>query len=191
MMPMFSPLDIAILVVLAYGLVRGIFRGLSGELAGLLSVAAAGFAGWHLYAPMGRLLEDTTRMTPLQADTAAFFVVIVGALIILYVLSLLFKAVMELTFKGLFERVGGAVAGVTRYAVILAALLLVVDQFARGGVREYIEQDSWITRHALAYLGPWYQEALERYPEWTPFGLDARDEDAEWTTDGRIEDEVF
>lgn len=164
-MPAFTTLDIILAGLLLVGLLRGSARGLSGELAGLIGIAVAGFAGWHLYAPLGKYLDDTTRMSALQADTVAFLIIIVGALIVLWAVSMVLKHIMEFAFKGALERFGGALIGFTRYAVILAVILLVVSQFASDERRRQITQDSLIGRHTMERIIPFYEDLVQRYPD--------------------------
>lgn len=166
-MPEFNTLDYILLGLLAVGLIRGTVRGLSGELAGLLGLLIAGFAAWHFYAPLGDMLAETTQLEPIQSDTVAVVVLVIGAMILLYAASMLLKQVMELTFKGGVERLGGALAGLIRYAVILAALLLVVAQFAQGTAQQLIREDSVIASRSLEILVPWYEEVLLRYVDET------------------------
>ena len=167
-MPTFNTIDLAILALLALGTVRGTFRGLSGELASTIGLVVAAVAGWHFYEPLGQYLTETTRMTPIQADTVSFVVVIGGALILLWALAIILKSIMEFTFKGGLEKVGGAVMGLVRYAVLIAALLLVTYQFATGTAREIVIHESWFGRHTTAELAPLYEELVQRYPDLPP-----------------------
>lgn len=163
-MPDYNTIDLVLLALLAIGAVRGGLRGLSGELAGLLSLALAAVAGWHYYRPLGEYLAKSTRMTDLQADTVAFVVVIICALILIWALSTVLRKVMEFTFKGLLERVGGVMVGFLRYAVILAGLLLVVSQWTQGRASHLITEESFLGRHAVERLVPMYRDLVERYP---------------------------
>lgn len=164
-MPAYNTVDLILLALLAIGLLRGTMKGLSGELAGIISLVVAAIAGWHFYRPLGTYLANTTRMTDIQADTVSIVVIIFGALILLWALSMLLRQIMEVTFKGLFERIGGALFGLARYAAILAALLLIISQFAGGSVRDQFVEQSFIGRHALERLVPLYRDLVQRYPD--------------------------
>ena len=164
-MPELNMVDYIILGWLALGLARGIYRGLSGELAGLMGLIIAGFVAWYFYHPVGEFFANTTELTPIQADTMALLVIIVGALIVLALMSALLKQVMELTFRGLFDRFGGGLAGLLRYAAIAAVVLLSIAQFGGDGLRASVERDSIIGSRALDELIPWYEQMVERYPD--------------------------
>ncbi len=158
-------IDYVLLAILLAGLIRGAFRGLSGELSSVIGLVVTVAVAWHLYQPAGEYLYETTQMTPIQADTMALVVIIVGGLILFFLLALLLKHVMELTFKGPLEPVGGALVGFVRYAAITAALLLLVVQFAPETARDKLESESVLAGWTLDRLIPWYEDMIERYPD--------------------------
>lgn len=170
-----SIIDYVLIAILVAGLIRGAFRGLSGELSSAIGLVATVAVAWHLYEPAGDYLHETTQMTQIQADTMALVVIIVGGLIFFFLLALLLKHIMELTFKGPLEPVGGAVFGLVRYAAITTAILLLVYQFATDGVRDRLESDSLLAGKTLEHLIPWYEDHIERYPDFPklPFADEA------------------
>lgn len=165
-MTVLHTIDYVILAILLAGLIRGAFRGLSGELSSALGLVATVAVAWHVYEPIGEYLHETTQMTPIQADTMALLAIIVGGLVVFFLLALLLKHIMQLTFKGPLEPVGGAIVGLIRYGLITAALLLLIFQFATDAVREHLESESKLAGTALEYLIPWYEDLIDRYPDW-------------------------
>ncbi len=171
-MPEFNIIDYLIMGWLLLGLLRGTLRGLSGELAGLMGLIIATVVAWYFYHPVGEFFAKTTELSPIQADTMALLVIIVGALIVLALVSALLKQVMELTFRGLFDRFGGGLSGLLRYAAIMAAVLLLIAQFGGPGLRAAVERDSILGSRALDELIPWYEQMVERYPDLPAFSAD-------------------
>ncbi len=165
-MPAFSMVDLVIMGLLAWGTVRGVFRGLSGELARLFSLAVAVWAGWQVHDPLGQYLETTTRMDPLQANTVALVVVMACALLLMWALFALLKLVMSFSFRAGLERVGGGVAGFARHALWCAVLLLVIALWAPESIRQPVEESSYIGSQTLARLLPRYKALVARHPEW-------------------------
>lgn len=165
-MSMLHTIDLVILAILIGGLIRGAFRGLSGELSSAIGLVATVIVAWHFYVPLGQYLYETTRMTQIQADTMALLVIIVGGLIAFFLLALLLKHIMQLTFKGPLEPVGGALVGMIRYGLITVALLLLLVQFATDSIREKIETESILASRTLQYVIPWYEDMIDRYPDW-------------------------
>lgn len=175
-MPPFNTVDIILAGLLAVGLLRGVLRGLSGELASIISLAAACAAGWYLYRPLGVYLNESTSLTEVQADTLSFAIIIVGALILLWALRVVLKQLMAFSFKGLLERIGGGILGTCRYAVFLVAVIGLVHLFGQGATRREVVEESFIGRHVSEQLMPIYEEWAQRHPTWPtppePFILD-------------------
>jgi uncharacterized membrane protein required for colicin V production len=106
------------------GLIRGVMKGLSRELAGVISTAAALFAGWRLFDPVGAYLAGSTRLQDHGARMLAFLLVLVAAYLLMRVLRLILRSIMEFSFKGNIERVGGGIAGLLRVSALVAAVIL-------------------------------------------------------------------
>ena len=161
-------IDYVLLGFLGVGLLRGVFRGLSGELASLLGLAAAIGAAWYFRGSIGAYLSESTSLTDSQADTLSMAVLIVGGLLIFWALMIILKKIMEFSFKGPLERIGGALIGVARAAVVLAIFFILVAQFAPESVRQPVLDDSRIGREAMVHLVPVYEELVARYPQLPP-----------------------
>jgi membrane protein required for colicin V production len=160
--------DYLLMGFLGVGLLRGISRGLSGELARLLGLAAAIGAAWYFRGPVGDYVSETTTLSETQADTLSLAALMVGGLLIFWALMLVLKKIMEFSFKGPLERLGGALLGVARAAVVLAIVLILLAQFAPAGVKEPVLEDSRIGRQAMQQLLPVYEELVARYPQLLP-----------------------
>lgn len=178
--PLFNTVDIVIVALLLVGILRGTTRGLSGELASIISIAAAVFAGWYLYRPLGEYLSSTMEWSDLQADTLAFIIIIVAALILMMLVRRMLKAIMKFSFEGALERGGGALFGFVRYAVLMAALLVAIAVFGEGRLREQVVDESLIGRHAIAHLMPLYEELADRYPGLRKDEEDEEDVEVDW-----------
>ncbi len=165
-MPTFSMVDLIILALLAWGTVRGVFRGLSGELAHLLSLAVAVWVGWQGHEPLGQYLEATTRMESVQAHTVALIAVIIGALLLMWALFALLRLIMSFSFRTGLERIGGALAGFIRYALWCAVALLLIALWAPEAVRVPVAETSYIGSQTLIHILPRYEALLERHPDW-------------------------
>ena len=164
-MPAYNYIDLILAGLLAFGILRGVRHGLSGELAGLSGLAAGVAAGWYFHGPLGARLAATTRLDGETAYLASFILVLFGGLILMWGVSLVLRQVMELTFKGPLEYVGGGLSGGARYAVLLAIVLLAATRLAPGATRRPVQQNSVIARHALAVLNPWYDGLVAAYPD--------------------------
>ena len=175
----YNIIDIIIAIFLAIGLIQGIRRGLSGELARLIGIIVAVWAGWHFYHPLGNRLLQSTRLGEQEAYAAAFFICLAGIVLIMVILRLILRKIMEITFKGGFvERVGGACAGLLRSALICAAILFFLNLLPSDYIRQKVSQDSIAGRLVSTQL----PKAYHTMRSWIP-GLPPLPQQSDGTTD--------
>lgn len=162
--PQFNLVDFVAVVVITLGLIRGVIRGLSRELAELISAGAALFAGWFFYRPLGEYLGRVSRLSEAASFAAAFTVVLVGAYVLMRVLRLVLRHIMEFSFKGRIEKVGGGIAGLLRVGVVVSAVLLTLALWPNDFLHRHFARESFLGRFLLGRLGPVYEDLAERYP---------------------------
>lgn len=160
----FNIIDIAVVVLILFGLVRGLMKGLSGELAGLLSAAAAVAGAWYFYTPLGNFLADKTRLSEPATVAVAFILALVGAYIMMRILRLVLRHVMEFSFKGKIEKIGGMLAGGIRMAVVTAALVLLMGLWPHEYLHRLFAEESVFGRFVFEKLGPVYEKIAEEHP---------------------------
>lgn len=160
-----SVVDALVVIALLIGLARGIMRGLSGELAGLLSAAAALAAGWYGFRPLGAFIENSTRLTGQPAYTLAFATAVIVGYFLLRVLRIVLRAILEFSFKGSIERVGGAIAGLLHSALSAAVALIFLSLWPTEPLHRWITEQSYSGRLVVERLRPWYDTLTERYPD--------------------------
>jgi len=163
-LPQFNLIDILALAALVIGLVRGIKRGLSGELAALISMGLAVGGAWYYYAPFAAYLKRNTHLGPQAAPAMAYVLLLVGVWIALAVARFILRHVMEFKFKGPLELWGGALAGTLKAAVLVAALLLVGGLWPNAYLRRQVAERSLCGRLVCLTLGPMYDELATQYP---------------------------
>ncbi len=163
-LPQFNVADIAITVLLLLGLVRGAKKGLSGELSGLISIGAALFAGWKLHEPIGDFIIGHTRLSGAAAYVTAFVATLVGGYLVMKAVRLISRHVMEFSFKGRIERIGGALAGLTKTAAVVAAVVLAIGLSPSAPFHGWVAKESVIGRTLCRTLTPVYEDLSEKYP---------------------------
>lgn len=160
-----SVVDALVVIALLIGLARGIMRGLSGELAGLLSAAAALAAGWYGFRPLGAFIESSTRLTGQPAYTLAFAITVIAGYLLMRVLRLVLRAILEFSFKGSIERIGGAIGGLLHCALFVAVALIFLSLWPAEPLHRWITEQSYSGRFVMERLRPWYDKLTERYPD--------------------------
>lgn len=166
-LPQFNLADLGFIILVLIGLARGWARGLSGELARLLSVAAGLAAGIYFYQPVGRHLVEQTRLGEWEEPAThgiAFGLIFIGTWLAMRLLRFLLRHVMEFAFRGKIEKVGGALAGLLRSAILAAAGVLLLGSCPVAGLRRFFFEESVIGGTLARHLLPVYDELREKYP---------------------------
>jgi len=123
-----GPLDIAILVLLAIGLIVGFFKGLIRQILGFAGVVAGGFAAYYVYGWGHRSLTHL-----LGINLPAWLAGLIPAVLVFLIITLVFgflgrvlkDAIKESNF-GTVDRIGGSVIGVIKSAALIVLLLMVL-----------------------------------------------------------------
>ena len=119
--------DIAILVILCFFLVKGIFRGLLREVCSLLGLVLGGVFAFTFHLPLAQLLQDSFHL-PAQLCIWGSFLAIFLLLVILFaVLGFVLHRFVKLIFLGGFNRLAGAIFGVIQGVVVLAMIVLALN----------------------------------------------------------------
>ena len=142
-----SPVDIAIIVIILVSTLIGIFRGFIREVLSLASWIISIFFAWT-FAELGAgYLEPYISQLPLRV-AAAFVVIFIIALILLSIISYLLYKVIALAGIGGVDRSLGAVFGIARAVILIAALIL-------GAVyMDFTTQPWWQGTKLVAYFAP-------------------------------------
>lgn len=135
-------IDLCALIYLAVAGLRGLFRGLTEELIALLRTVGALVASLFLYRLLGGVLFQFTRLSAQAAYIAAFFVVLIGAYILFFLMSMAVNKMLEPVVSGWTKRVGGVVLGMTKAAVGVALVLFLLNFWPHQSVRTAIREKS-------------------------------------------------
>jgi uncharacterized membrane protein required for colicin V production len=161
----FNAVDVGALVILLFGVWRGFRRGLSGELARLISLAVVMLVGWHAHEPLGEIVAGATRLSPEQSRLAAFLVAILAAGLCMFVLRLVLRQIMEFKFKNPLETVGGMVAGFLRSFILVALIVVAAGLTPILYFQRVFAEESLIGSAIVGYVVPVYRQVAEENPE--------------------------
>ena len=118
-------IDIIAIVVVLAGALRGYFRGLSGELARLVSMILSMALGIVISRPMGAWFCAHTRLSEPQARVFAFLSIVVVVLLTMVVVRVVLKHIMQVIFNKKVDRIGGVIAG-TSGAVLFVLMVFLM-----------------------------------------------------------------
>jgi len=122
-----SLLDVLAISLVCLMTVRGYLRGLSGELAQLVSLGVAFFLGIRYFTPIANWMVIHTRLNLESARVVGFVATVLSAFLVMHVLRRLLGVFMKIVFEDKFDRVGGLVAGFLRGCVLLIIVFLAMN----------------------------------------------------------------
>ncbi|MEA3363851.1 MAG: CvpA family protein [Thermodesulfobacteriota bacterium] len=119
--------DIAILGILCFFLLKGIFRGLLREICSLLGLVLGGVFAFAFHLPLAQFLQDSFNL-PAQLCIWGSFLAIFFLMIILFaVIGFVLHRFVKLIFLGGFNRLAGAIFGIIQGVVVLSMLVLALN----------------------------------------------------------------
>lgn len=159
-----NPLDIVIIVVLGFGLIRGFFRGLVKELSSIVGVIAGFFAA-NLYHPLLVPYFKSWISDPNYIHIICFAIVFIGVFLIVSILGVIIKYLLNVAFLGWADRIFGIIFGLAKGVLISAVLLMALTAFLPKN--NALVKNSLLAPHVsiitqkLAYLVP--EEMKDKY----------------------------
>lgn len=121
-------IDIILAALIVYGVVRGLFRGLFVEVAGLLALVVGTYGAIHFSNYAGEFLVQHVDWNENTINVTAFIVTFV---VIVLAISLAGKALTKLAsfvFLGVLNKILGGLFGGAKVALILSVLLMLLSK---------------------------------------------------------------
>jgi membrane protein required for colicin V production len=115
--------DIAILVVLAILLAKGLWLGLIHELSTLAGLAGGTILAIRYRGPLGQVLQNWLKVAPELLTTLAAVLLFLITLTTCVLIGVLLSRVVKLLFLGGFNRVLGGLFGLLQGVLLLTLLL--------------------------------------------------------------------
>ncbi len=123
-----SVLDIILIALLGFGLIRGFFKGFFVEIASLVALIAGVYGAIHFSYFVAEFLQSKTQWSEQTINISAFAITFV---IIIFMISLAGKALTKLAsfaMLGIVNKLLGGVFGTLKMALIASVLLLVASK---------------------------------------------------------------
>ena len=123
-------LDIIMGGLILYGAVKGFFKGFIIEFASIVALIA-GILGALLFASsVGDLLNTHFNFDTMPPTGVIFALIFIVIIISINLLAKLLTKVIKMAALGLINRIFGSLFGGLKFAIVLSALLLLLDQFS-------------------------------------------------------------
>lgn len=138
--------DILLIAILAFCLIRGIFRGLIKELSSIVGVLGGLYAAYAYYPLLAKVLSRWIT-NPAYSNILSCLIIFVVIYIVVSVIGVMIKYFMNIVFLGWTDRVCGAFFGAVKGALIAAVLILILTTFLPKNTA--ILKDSFAARHLM------------------------------------------
>ncbi len=155
--------DGIVAAVLVLGLFGGVRRGLSGELLRIITIVIALLVGWYGADTGAAWLDDHTELPPDDARVVALLGLIVGTYVVLGIVRHVFRIILDFSFRGRLEILGGGFLGLLRASVFSAMALVgasLVPSPAVDAALHASRSGTW----AIDHLTPAYLSWAEQHP---------------------------
>lgn len=153
-------LDIALMVVMGYFVLRGIFRGVVKEVVTVLGLFVSFWAA-GVYYPLGAQHLSAIFDQDAQRNVVSFFFIFAVVYFLLSILSIFVDKIVKLTISPIISALLGAVVGVIK-GVLLCAIFLTVAQF-------FLKPDDKFFTNSQ--LWPFFQPVAAQAKAWMPESL--------------------
>ena len=137
-----NKIDIILLIILGFGLVRGFMRGLIIEMASLLAIVVGIYGAIHFSFFTASLLDKILPAEKQTLEVVAFgvtlIVLVLGVMLLAKILTKMIKAA-EL---GFLNRLGGALCGLLKSIVIVGSIFVFLERT--------FQTEKWLSTSALS-----------------------------------------
>jgi membrane protein required for colicin V production len=127
-----NPLDILIIVIVGFCLIRGIFRGLIKELSSIVGVLSGFYGAYTYYPVVAKLLSQWISDTG-YLNILSFLILFCGVFLLISILGVVIKYLLNIAFLGWVDRICGAGFGVMKGVLIVSVLLVTFTAFLPKG----------------------------------------------------------
>lgn len=117
-----------IIVIVAFCVLRGVFRGLIKEMSSILGVLAGFYAAYSYYTVIAGLLSRWISSAA-YLNIVSFLILFCGVFFIISILGVIIKYVLDIAFMGWVDRVCGAGFGIIKGILIVSVLLIIFTAF--------------------------------------------------------------
>ncbi len=118
--------DAAFIIIGIYFLIRGYFRGFSGEILGLLAMVGGVWLAFRLGVPLGGWFAAKSGIPPIVTVPAAFMIVwLVFAMVSVYAIEPFLRQLVEFFRLTFIDRIFGLVAGLVKTCALIAIVFLI------------------------------------------------------------------
>lgn len=136
-----NKIDILLLVILGFGLIRGFMRGLIIEMASLLAIVVGIYGAIHFSFFTARLLGELMPSSQQTIEVVAFGITLIVLMLAVMFLAKMLTKMLKAAELGFLNRLAGALFGVLKAAVIVGSLFVFLERT--------FQTEKWLSPSAL------------------------------------------
>lgn len=125
-----NTIDIVIVVILLFGLIKGFLKGLFIEITSLVGLVLGVYGAIHFSYFLSDILKSRVSWDASMIQIVAFAGTFLIILLALVFLGKALTKIAETVALGFFNKILGAIFGLLKYALILSIVFLVYDQIS-------------------------------------------------------------
>jgi membrane protein required for colicin V production len=127
-----NPFDMLATTILAFCVIRGIFRGLIKEMSSIVGVLAGYYGAYSYYPEIAKLLSLWITNS-VYVNILSFLVIFCAVFLIVSTLGVVIKYALNIAFLGWFDRICGSLFGAIKGVLIVAVLVVIFTAFLPQG----------------------------------------------------------
>ncbi len=121
--------DLILLLPLAYGLIRGLMKGLINELASLVSIVAGLFLAYHYSEEVQNWLSQYFENDSSWLAIASYILIFLTVSVIIYILARFLTKMIHFMALGIVNRIAGAIFGLSKILLIMLLLVYLIGPY--------------------------------------------------------------
>lgn len=137
-----NKIDILLLVILAFGAVRGFMRGVIIEMASLLAIVIGIYGAIHFSFFTASLLDKILPAEKQTLEIFAFGITLIVLMLGVMLLAKVLTQILKIAELGLLNRLAGALFGLLKVAVIAGSMFLFLERT--------FQTEKWLSVSALS-----------------------------------------
>lgn len=137
-----NKIDIVLLIILGFGLIRGFMRGLIIEMASLLAIVVGIYGAIHFSFFTASLLEKVIPAERSTIETVAFGLTLIVLMLAVMFLAKIITQMFKAAQLGFLNRLTGGIFGMVKSAVIVGALFVFLERT--------FQVEKWLSTSALS-----------------------------------------
>jgi membrane protein required for colicin V production len=120
-------LDVIIIIILAFGFIRGLFRGFVLELSGLIGIIISIYIAKYYSSPFIRLVEYLFKPEQEISPVIGFILTFLLALLIFHFVAIAIDKFVNLIALGWLNKILGGLLAFIKYLLIISVFINVFD----------------------------------------------------------------